>query len=313
MEFKDYYQTLGVSESATAEEIKRAYKKLARKHHPDVNKEAGAEARFKDIGEAYEVLQDDKKRAAYDRARKGGGPAEGGGAGFDPSGEGFEGFDFARGGAGEYSDFFEQLFGQRAGARRRPTMDVRGQDQHVKVEIDLDDSLRGAQHKITLRTPALDDQGHVTLRERTLDIVIPKGVRDGQHLRLSGQGGPGHGGGGPGDLYLEIVIRPHPRYRVEGGDLYFDLALAPWEAALGATVATPVPGGTSVELNIPPGTVAGRKLRIKGKGLPGNPPGDLYAVLSVSLPPATDDAAKQAYQALQASFPGWDARAPRGG
>ncbi len=312
MEFKDYYQTLGVSETATADEIKRAYKKLARKYHPDVNKEVGAEATFKDVGEAYEVLQDDAKRAAYDRARKGGGAEAGfdaGGAGFDPSGAGFD----IGGEPGSYSDFFEQLFGQRAGGRRRPSMDVRGQDQHVKVEVDLDDSLRGAQHEITLRTPALDEQGHVALRERKLAITIPRGVRDGQHLRLSGQGGPGHNGGPPGDLYLEIVLRPHPRYRVEGADLYFDLRLAPWEAALGAQVATPVPGGTSVELNVPPGTVSGRKLRIKGKGLPGDPPGDLYAVLSVALPPATDDAAQQAYQAFQAAFPGWDARAPRGG
>lgn len=313
MDVKDYYQALGVAETATADEIKRAYKKLARKHHPDVNKEPGAEARFKDIGEAYEVLQDDKKRAAYDRARQ----RAASGQGFEPEdGGGFEGFDFGSATAGgDYSDFFEQLFGGRmrgAGGRPRSPRDTRGQDQNVVLEIDLEEALAGAQRKITLRVPALDAQGHVELKERTLDINIPKGVREGQHLRLSGQGAPGHGSGPPGDLYLEIKLRPHARYRVDGRDLYFDLPLAPWELALGAKVTAAVPGGASIELTVPPGSTAGRKLRIKSKGLPTDPPGDLYAVLTLVLPPVEGDAAQQAYQAFQAAFPEWSPRAPRG-
>jgi curved DNA-binding protein len=326
MDFKDYYQALGVSEGATSEEIKRAYKKLARKHHPDVNKEAGAEAKFREIGEAYEVLGDEAKRKAYDqaRARKARGedfePAaaegdfSGGFSGGFPGG--FSGGFSVDDEGGDYSEFFEQLFGRnasRARQRRRPPTDVRGQDQHVALEIDLEDTLRGAKKQLTLRTPALDDEGHVVLRERTLDVDIPKGIRAGQHLRLSGQGGPGRGSGGPGDLYLEVSIRPHPLYRVEGRDLHVELPLAPWEATLGGKIVVPVPGGGTIELTVPAASTAGRKIRIKGKGIPGDPAGDLYATLTVVAPPATDDAQRAAYQAFQAAFPGWSPRSTPGG
>src|SRR5256885_1507288 len=216
MEFKDYYATLGVERDAKPDDIKRAYRKLARKYHPDVSKEPDAEARFKDVSEAYEALHDPEKRAAY-------------------------------------------------------------------------------------------DDGGLGMQERQLDVTIPKGVREGQHLRLAGQGGPGFGGGPSGDLYLEIAFAPHPHFRVDGRDVYLDLPVAPWEAALGASVTAPTPDG-SVQLTIPAGSSSGRKLRLKGKGLPSDPPGDLYAVLTIAVPPADTPAAREAYAALARSVPGFNPR-----
>jgi len=299
MDFKDYYQTLGVERTASADDIKRAYKKLARKLHPDVNKEPGAETKFKDVGEAYEALEDPKKRAAYDDARA----RRERGEEFQPAAE-----DFDLGGEGvDYSDFFEQLFRQRSGgggARRRRPADTRGQDQHVAIEINLEDAYRGATQKLTLRSPAFDAEGHVTMEERTLDVTIPKGVREGQQLRLAGQGGKGTPSG---DLYFEVSFRPHPRYRVDGRDVYCDLPLTPWEAALGATVTAQTPAG-AVELTVKAGASAGKKLRLKGKGIPSDPPGDLYAVLNVVMPLAESDAAQEAYRAFQAAFPAFEPR-----
>ena len=321
MDFKDYYKTLGVARDATQDDIKGAYRKLARKYHPDVSKEKDAEARFKDIGEANEVLKDPEKRAAYDAAGSqwerqqaaGGGrggaqdfqPPPGWDAGFEFSGAGDDPF----GGGGDHSDFFEALFGRAArgarggggGGARRPDMQMPGQDHHAKVMIDLEDAYRGAQRSITLRMPELDEQGHGVLRERTLDVNIPKGIREGQHLRLAGQGGPGLGNGAAGDLFLEIVFNTHARYRVDGRDVYADLPLAPWEAALGASVSVTTPDG-DLELTIPPNSSAGRKLRLKGKGLPGNPAGDFYVVLAIALPPADNAQAQAAYKAFGAAF-----------
>ena len=174
--------------------------------------------------------------------------------------------------------------------------------------IDLEDAYRGAQRSISLRVPVLDAEGRGVLQERTLAINIPKGIREGQHLRLAGQGGPGLGDAPAGDLFLEIEFNTHRLYRVVGRDVYVDLPLAPWEAALGASVAVPTPDG-EVELTIPPGSAAGRKLRLKGKGIPGSPAGDLYAVLTIALPPAGSDMAKHAYAALKAAAPDFDPRA----
>ena len=312
MKFQDYYQTLGVARDASPEDIKRAYRKLARKYHPDVSKEPDAEARFKAIGEANEVLQDPEKRAAYDavgsqQAGRSGDfqPPPGWDTGFEFSGRGDEGFD-----AHDHSDFFEALFGRaaRGMGARRGAMHRPGQDHHAKVLIDLEDAYRGAQRSISLRVPVLDDQGRGVLQERTLTINIPKGIREGQHLRLAGQGGPGMGSAPAGDLFLEIEFNTHRLYRVVGRDVYVDLPLAPWEAALGASVAVPTPDG-EVELTIPPGSASGRKLRLKGKGIPGSPPGDLYAVLTIALPPAGTDTAKHAYAALNAAAAGFDPRA----
>ncbi|NMM37032.1 MAG: DnaJ domain-containing protein [Glaciimonas sp.] len=303
MKFKDYYESLGVSRTATQDEIKGAYRKLARKYHPDVSKEPDAETRFKEMGEAYKVLKDPETRAAYDQV----GSQHRSGQEFQPPPNWDAGFEFSGGDAkadgADYSDFFESLFGRQSGAGHaaRQARPAQGQDHHAKVQIDLQDAYHGAQRSISLRLPTMDAQGRVSTQDRTLDITIPKGIREGQHLRLSGQGGPGSGQGPAGDLYLEIVFRPHPHYRVDGRDVYFDLPLAPWEAALGGSVTAPTPEG-SVHLTIPPGSSAGRKLRLKGQGIPGNPAGNLYAVLVIALPPADDERAKEAYRAMAQAF-----------
>jgi curved DNA-binding protein len=305
MQFKDYYATLGVDRGASPDDIKRAYRKLARKYHPDVSKEPDAEARFKEVSEAYEALQDPEKRAAYDEV----GRRWQGGQEFTPPPGWDSGFEFSGRGGGadtDFSDFFETLFGRQArGAQGAATS--AGGDHHAKVVIDLADAYRGARRTISLRMPAVDAQGQLGVQERRLDVNIPKGVREGQHLRLAGQGGTGRGGGPAGDLYLEIAFAPHPHFRVDGRDVWLDLPVAPWEAALGASVSAPTPDG-SVQLTIPPGSSSGRKLRLKGKGIPGDPPGDMYAVLNIVAPPADTPAARDAYEALARSVPSFDPR-----
>jgi curved DNA-binding protein len=297
MEFKDYYKIMGVARDATQDEIKRAYRKLARKYHPDVSKEADAEARFKELGEAYEVLKDAEKRAAYDQL----GANYKGGQEFRPPPDWNTGFEFSGGSPGaDFSDFFASLFGQsfRAGGPGHTPHHAKGEDHHARILIDLEDSYRGATRTITLRVPAMDAQGHVITRERVLNVTIPKGIRAGQHIRLSGQGSAGSGEGKAGDLYLEVEFRVHPVYRVDGRDLYIDLPVAPWEAALGATVKVPTPGGI-VELKIPEGSASGRKMRLKGRGIPGDPPGDCYVILTIALPPADTETARKLYQNMK--------------
>ncbi|MDH5252707.1 MAG: DnaJ domain-containing protein [Nitrospira sp.] len=296
MEFKDYYKILGVERTATADDIKGAYRKLARKYHPDVSKESGAEARFKEIGEAYKVLHDPEKRAAYDQL----GARWQSGQEFTPPPDWGAGFEFTRGTvspeeAVEFSDFFSSLFGQfgrHAQSARAP-----GEDHHAKIFIELEDAYTGATRGITLRAPQLDAQGRVVLRERTLNVQIPKGLRKGQLIRLAGQGAAGIGGAPPGDLYLEVHFAPHSLYRVEARDVFLTLPLTPWEAALGASVNAPTPTG-AVEVKIPPGSQSGRKLRLKGRGIPGQPAGDLYLVLEVVLPPAHTEHAQQIYHTM---------------
>jgi len=316
VEFKDYYKVMGVARDATEAQIKQAYRKLARKYHPDVSKEPDAEARFKEVGEAYEVLRSAEKRAAYDRLGSGPRPGED----FRPPPDFGAGFEFGGAGAGaggpgpqgaDYSDFFESLFGRaRAGAGRH-TGDSggsgRGEDHHARVMLDLDASLSGGSRSFTLRVPEIDAEGHLSVRERVLNVQIPKGILPGQTIRLAGQGskpldGTGRPGSTAGDLYIEVEFEPHSLYRVEGRDLYLDLPVSPWEAALGASVKTPTPGGT-VELKIPPGSHAGSKLRLKGRGIPASPAGDFYVVLQIALPPAADDKAKAAYRALADAMP----------
>jgi curved DNA-binding protein len=297
MEFKDYYGIMGVARDATQDEIKRAYRKLARKYHPDVSKEADAEARFKELGEAYEVLRDPEKRAAYDQL----GANWKAGQEFRPPPDWDAGFEFSGGygDAAAFSDFFESLFG-RAGARPTagPGFSARGEDHHARILIDLEDAFHGATRTITLHAPQIDAQGHVRTRERTLHVRVPRGIRQGQHIRLAGQGTPGFGGGSAGDLYLDVEFKPHRQYRVEGRDLYLELPLAPWEAALGARIKVPTPEGI-VDLTIPAGSTAGRKLRLKGRGIPGKPPGDLYVVLQIALPPAESENARRLYRAME--------------
>ncbi|HFD87589.1 MAG TPA: J domain-containing protein [Gammaproteobacteria bacterium] len=305
MEFKDYYEIMGVKKDATQDEIKRAYRKLARKYHPDVSKEPDAEVRFKEVGEAYEVLKDPEKRAAYDQL----GANWQGGQDFNPPPDWDQGFEFRGGGytdagGADFSDFFESLFGRAAAGGRaysagaRPEYHARGQDTHAKVVIDLDDAYHGATRAITLKHSEVGSDGRPHLKERTLNVRIPKGVRQGQQIRLAGQGGAGGGKGEAGDLYLEIDFRPHPFYHVEGRDVYLDLPIAPWEAALGAKVKVPTPEG-AVDLKIPPNSTGGRKLRLKGRGIPGKQPGDLYVVLKITLPPADTDKAREAYEACR--------------
>jgi curved DNA-binding protein len=315
MKFRDYYETLGVARGATEAEIKTAYRKLARKYHPDVNKEKDAEDRFKEIGEAYSVLKDTEKRAAYDQM----GSNWKQGQDFSPPPNWNAGFEFAddpNAGFGGYggnydgdqSEFFESLFGRgrhRQGGRSsnaRQGMHFKGQDHHAKILIDLADAYNGAKRTISLHMPTQDPEGHVITQERKLDVNIPKGIKVGQNLRLSGQGGPGMGDGGAGDLYLEIDFHPNALYKVDGKDVYLDLPLAPWEAALGTSVNIPTPAGSTLELTIPPNTKSGRKMRLKGKGIPSKEPGDFYVVPNIVLPEAQSDAQKAAYQELEKAF-----------
>lgn len=304
MEFKDYYKIMGVARDATQDEIKRAYRKLARKYHPDVSKESDAEARFKELGEAHEVLKDAEKRAAYDQL----GANYKGGQDFRPPPDWNAGFEFSggtpsAGDGADYSDFFASLFGRdfRAGGTGRAQPHAKGEDHHATILIDLEDTFQGATRTITLRVPAVDAQGHVITKERVLNVAIPKGIREGQHIRLTGQGSTGRGEGRAGDLYLQVEFRAHPIYRVEGRDLYLDLPVTPWEVALGATVKVPTLGGI-VELKIPEGSESGRKMRLKGRGIPGDPPGDCYVVLTIALPPANTEAARELYRKMESEL-----------
>lgn len=310
MEFEDYYEVMGVKRDATQDEIKRAYRKLARKYHPDVSKEADAEEKFKRLGEAYEVLKDPEKRAAYDQLGKNWkagqdfNPPPDWDAGFEFSGGGFTG---AGGDSQAYSDFFESLFGRGtggfsgAGASQR-SYNRRGQDHHAKVLIDLEDAYNGATRNITLQVPEVDANGHVITRKRTLKVRVPKGVKQGQQIRLAGQGAPGMGQGGNGDLYLEIEFKRHALYRVEGRDVYLELPVAPWEAALGGKVKVPTPAGI-LDLKIPADSTSGRKMRLKGKGIPGKQPGDFYVQLKIVLPPADSEKAKAFYEKMKQELP----------
>jgi curved DNA-binding protein len=302
LEFKDYYEVMGLARDATQDEIRRAYRKLARKYHPDVSDDADAEARFKEVGEAYEALKDPEKRAAYDQL----GANWKEGQDFRPPPGWDEGFEFSGDGAGgasgeQFSDFFETLFRQSqtrgGGHTGHREFHMHGEDRRARISVDLRDSYTGATRSITLHAPELTEDGRVVTRDRTLHVKIPKGIRDGQQIRLAGQGGPGIGKGKTGDLFLEVELRPGNRYRVDDIDVYLNLPVAPWEAALGATVTVPLLSG-NVDLKIPAGSNQGSKLRLKGKGIPAKQPGNLYVVLDVTLPPADNDEAKALYEKM---------------
>jgi len=303
MEYKDYYKIMGLDRNASQEEIKRAYRRLARKYHPDVSKEKDAEARFKELGEAYEVLRDPEKRAAYDQL----GARWQAGQEFRPPPDWNAGFEFhSADGSGvdpsAFSDFFESLFGEGfsrggQGGFRQGNFRARGEDQHARVTIDLEDAYKGARKTLSLRYPEVDAQGRTQLKDRSLNVQIPKGVKQGQKIRLAGQGTAGFGGGEPGDLYLEIEFKPHRHFRVHHRDVYLDLPVTPWEAALGAKINVPTPAG-KVDLQLPPGTRSGSRLRLKGKGIPGNPPGDIYVLPQIVLPPANTAKARKLYREM---------------
>jgi curved DNA-binding protein len=296
VEFKDYYQTLGVAREAPADEVKKAYRKLARKYHPDVSKEPDAEKRMKEVNEANEVLSDPEKRAAYDQLGKSYQP----GQDFRPPPGWDAGFEFSEHGAeaGQFSDFFAEIFGRMGrGPRRGGGAHARGNDHHARILLELEDAFSGATRQITLRAPKLDDQGRLTLQEHTLNVSIPKGIREGQVIRLAGQGEPGLGEGKPGDLLLEVQFKPHARFRTDGRDLLLTLPVAPWEAALGAVVRVEAPGG-ALDVRIPAGAQTGRQLRLRGKGLPAEPPGDLLLDIRIVAPPATTPKAKELYETM---------------
>lgn len=296
MEYKDYYAALGITKDATQDDVKRAYRKLARQFHPDLNKDEGAEERFKETGEANDVLSDPEKRAAYDQL----GAGYQAGQEFRPPPDWDQGFEYSGDGQdAAFSDFFEHLFtrGRRTQARQGAQFHASGQDHHARVLIDLEDAFSGATRAIQLKMPKVTPDGHVIIEPRTLNVNIPKGVQPGQHIRLKGQGAPGLGQGKSGDLYLEIEFAPHKLYRIEGRDVYLNLPVAPWEAALGGKVKAPTPLGV-VDIAIPANSAQGRKLRLKGRGIPGQNPGDFYAVLQIVLPPAGDEKAKEIYQTM---------------
>ncbi len=291
MEYKDYYQELGVEKTAAPDEIKKAYRKLVRKYHPDVSKEVDADKRTKALNEAYGVLGDTEKRAAYDQIGRGQSagqefhPPPGWGAGVGPSGA-------------DDSDFFADLFAHVGGRRRAGAgFKMRGEDVHAAIVIDLADAYHGATRSISLRMPQVDGQGRIVTQDRKLDVNIPKGVTPGQQLRLSGQGQPGTGDAPAGDLYLEIQFQQDSRYRVEGRDIYQSVPVTPWEAALGAQIEISTPSG-KVEVTVPKQSQTGRKLRLKGRGIPGHPAGDLYLLLDLVLPPADTAKARELYETM---------------
>ncbi len=313
MEYRDYYQALGIARNATADEVKKAYRKLARKYHPDVSKEPNAEERFKEVQEAYEVLKDPEKRAAYDQLgsqwKQGQQfrPPPDWGSGFEFRGARGEGqgreagaFRFEFGGDGQgFSDFFSSLFGGGAGAPfAEGARRARSRDHHSRIDIDLEEAFRGGTRTLELKHPQLKPDGRVEVATRTVRVSIPAGVTDGQLIRLAGQGEPAHGGGRAGDLYLEVHIRPHHLYQLDGRDVTLTLPVAPWEAALGSTVQTPTLGGP-VDLRIPAGSQSDTRLRLRGRGLPGQPPGDQYVVLRVVLPPANSPSARALYEQMR--------------
>ncbi|HZH06401.1 MAG TPA: DnaJ C-terminal domain-containing protein [Lautropia sp.] len=296
MKYKDYYAALGVERNATEKEIKTAYQRLARKFHPDVSKEAGAEERFKEIAEAYQTLKDPEKRAAYDelgrpRSEQDFQPPPGWSQKFSTGGQGFDDVDLA--------DLFAQFGRSRPRGARPPETRVPGQDYEVSVDVTLEQAVAGATLDLSLKVPEADASGITRPVPRTYQVQIPAGTQEGQRLRLTGKGGRGISGGRDGDLYLTVAYKPHPLFRVEGADLYFDLSLAPWEAVLGTTVKVPTLTG-EVDLRVAPVTPAGRKLRLAGRGLPrrDKSAGDLYAVVRIVVPPKVGDAERALYQQL---------------
>jgi curved DNA-binding protein len=319
MDFKDYYATLGIERGASTDDIKRAYRKLARKFHPDVSKEPEAEARFKEVGEAYEVLKDPQKRAAYDQLganwkagqefRPPPGPRPGGRTYHYSSGGGEQ--------FGGFSEFFESLFGRggmgmddgmggpggpggmgggpRGGQfQYRRAGPMRGEDQQARVKISLEEAFAGGNRTLELRSAS---GGTHSIR-----VAIPRGVTEGQRIRLAGQGLPGMNGGAAGDLFLEVVFDAHPLFEADGRNLLLALPVAPWEAALGETVGVPTLGGR-VDLRIPAGSQSGRRLRLKGRGLPGTPPGDQIVTLRIETPPADSEPARDFYREMRDKLP----------
>jgi curved DNA-binding protein len=299
MQFRDYYEVMDLPRDAKAEDIKRAYRRLARKYHPDVSKEPDAEARFKELGEAYEVLKDPEKRAAYDQL----GSRWKEGQEFDPPPD----WDFHFEGepdAGAFSDFFETLFGGAAHAQgsRRSAFRARGNDTQAQIAVSVEEAFSGTTRSLSLEQVERDETGRPVRKTRQLNVRIPAGVTEGQQIRLAGQGNPGIGGGPSGDLFLRVHLLPHPTFKVQGKDISVELPVTPWEAALGETIRVPTLSG-SVDLRIPKGSQSGRRLRLKGKGLHGTPAGDQYVVLRIVTPEAETPAHEEIYRKMAETMP----------
>ncbi|MFI5963545.1 DnaJ C-terminal domain-containing protein [Streptomyces asoensis] len=309
---RDFYEVLGVSRNASQDEIQQAYRKLARRHHPDVNKDPGAEERFKDLNEAHSVLSDPKARARYDRfgedfrkipedfderaaagagggfrgRRTAGGPRVRYGPGFGDD-FGAEGIDI--------EDLFGSMFGGGAARGGAARGGVPGADQEAELPLTVEEAYRGGRRTVTLAGP--------TGQPRRYEVDVPPGVTDGQRIRLAGEGGQGRGDAAAGDLYLRVRIEPHPQFRLDGRDVHVQLPVAPWEAALGATVPVPTPGGGTAKVTVPAGSSSGRRLRLRGEGMP-NPrgaKGDLYAELRVMVPPSLGDRERELFEELAAT------------
>jgi curved DNA-binding protein len=306
MEYKDYYKTLGVGKNASTDEIKKQYKKSARKYHPDINKAKDAEQRFKDIGEAYEVLKDSKKRKAYDRygsnwkdgqqQQQQQNYQQASGGGYGAAG----GFDFGNGfdDSGQFSDFFDSLFGGGRKRSQSARQSYKGEDINVSMSIPIEDAYTGSTRLITFQTPGLTPDGQVSNKDINLNVKIPKGIKKGQKIRLAGQGSPGFNGEPAGDMYIEIGFQKHPLFYANGANVYINLPVIVWEATLGKNIDVPTPI-SSIKVTLPVGITHGKKLRLKGKGIPAKIPGDLYLVVNIVFPPANSAKAKKIYEAMK--------------
>ena len=315
MDVPDYYEVMGVAEDASPEDIKKSYRRLARKYHPDVSSAPDAEEKFKQLGEAYEALKDPKKREEYDSLRKYGAfkdgqfrPPPDWDRQTDSRGPGQADFDSRR-----FSDFFEAIYGRQAGRQTGAggaDFALRGEDIHASLSVSLAEAFAGTTRTFSLETHSYDESGRAVPETKTLKAKIPAGVVSGQKIRLRGQGGPGYGGGANGDLFLQVDIATDKRFAVDGRDITLVLPIAPWEAILGASVAVPTLGG-NVKLTIPKDATAGQKLRLQGRGLPGQPPGDQYVVLQIVVPRVTTDVERELVEQMRDQFK-FDPRAQAG-
>jgi len=304
MEFVDYYKVMGLEDTASADEIKRAYRKLARKYHPDVSKEKDSEARFKEVGEAYQVLKDTAKRAEYDELKRY--QSQSGGKFRAPPGwesqSGVYTDDFSGGGPVDFSDFFEQIFGARAAGRSGANPgfhdNLRGQDIHTTLAISLRDAFHGSTLSLSLNVPVVQKNGSVANERKTLQVKIPAGVINDQKIRLRGQGAPGVGQAVAGDLYIQLQVQDDEVFHLEGKDISISVPITPWEAALGASVEVPTLAG-AVNVTVPPNSQVGKTLRLKGRGMPGAPAGDQYVSLTVIVPLAVTDEQKKLYESMR--------------
>lgn len=304
MQYQDYYEVLGVAKDASQDEIKKQYRKLARKYHPDVSDDPNAEDKFKNMKEAYEVLKDPEKRKAFDQMGKGfhnGDP-------FSPPPdweyETADASHHAQYNHADFSDFFNSIFGQQnTHQQHRQPFHHRGNDQHAKISVTLEEAFHGCEKHITLERQVIDPKTQQLQRkEQTLKIKIPAGVIQDQQIRLKGQGSAGLNGGEPGDLYLEIHLLPHKYYTTDKKDIYLTVPITPWEAALGKKIEIPTLGGT-INLSVPTHAKSGQKVRLKGRGLPGTHPGNQYVTLLIQTPPADTDAARELYNKMAKTMP----------